>query len=466
MIKNLDQVKKIYFIGIKGVALSGLAVICRQRGMAVFGSDVADKFITDKVLAQQNIEVFEEFSAANLDVGPDLVVVGASWPDDHVEVATANTRHLPTISDSELRGLLSREKTTVAVTGVHGKTTTTALISYVLTKAGLAPSYLIGTCVVADLGNNAQWNATSDYFVVEGDEYIRSQTDHTPKFLDLSPTISVITSIEWEHVDVFPNVEALETAFTQLVENTKDTIVACGDWSSVQKVIAAEKDKTITYGLESVNDWQLYDIKQEFEGTVFKVRRGQDSLGEFSISLFGQHNALNALSAIIIGVEVGIDLELIRQMLPGFKGAERRFDVSERHDVVFIDDYAHHPTAIKTTLQAVRHRYPDKKIWCVFQPHMASRTKALLDDFAQSFSDVDMVLFADIFASAREKVEDFSSKNLAEQTIRHHQHALYTGDLNQTIEYVKKNIQSGMVLVTMGAGDVYRVRDKVIKDYV
>lgn len=446
--------------------MSGLAIICKQKGMAVFGSDVPDKFITDKILADHQIEVFEEFLPGNLDVAPDLVVVGASWDETHIEVVEANKRNLSIITDSEMRGILSKEKSTIAVTGVHGKTTTTAMLAFVFSQAGKDPSYLIGTGNIPDLGSNAIWRAEGKYFIVEGDEYIRSHQDHTPKFLDLDPDISIITSIEWEHVDIYKNVEALEKVFLQLIKKTKNKVIACGDWPSVQKIIKNFKDKTITYGLEHTNDYQAYDIIEEFEHVNFKVRRGKEELGEFSIHLFGPHNVLNALATIITAIEAGIAIGQIRDVIRNFKGLERRFDVSERKGVIFIDDYAHHPTEIDTTLKAIRHRYKDKKIWCVFQPHMSSRTKALLDELAQSFSAADLVLFPDIFSSAREKDEDISSKNLEQQSRKYHKHTLYTGDLDQTIDYLKDKLTDEIVLVTMGAGDVYRVRDKVISQHL
>lgn len=458
---DLTKVKRIYFVGIKGVAMSGLAVICKQKGMQVFGSDVAEKFITDKILAKAGIEVFENFSADNLNCNPDLAVIGTSWGDDNIEVLEIKKRKIPFISESQLRGLLSEEKKTIAITGVHGKTTTTALLAYLFQQSGLGPSYLIGTGAVPDLGFNAAWQ-TGNHFIVEGDEYIGSKQDNQPKFLDLNPATSVITSLEWEHVDVYPDLDAIEQAFKKLIQKTKNLIVACGDWPSIKKIISGFESKTITYGLGEDNNWQAYDIRQEIGKTIFKVKKDGVELNEFTIKLAGEHNALNALAVIIVGLSEGIRLEQIKSIIKNFSGSERRFDVSERKGITFIDDYGHHPTEIKATLKAVRHCYPKKEIWCVFQPHMVSRTKALFDDFAQSFSEVDKVIFADIFASAREQAQDITSKDLAEKTKKYQPDVVYVGDLNETLNYLKKNIKPGIVLVTMGAGDVYRVRDKLV----
>ncbi|MDX9893304.1 MAG: UDP-N-acetylmuramate--L-alanine ligase [Patescibacteria group bacterium] len=457
----MSKIKKVYFIGIKGVAMSGLAVICKQRGLEVCGSDVSEKFITDKILTKHDIEVVEEFLPQNLDCNPDLVVIGTSWGAENIEVAESQNRGLLTISDSELRGILSLEKRTIAVTGVHGKTTTTAMIAHVFNYAGLRPSFLVGTGTVPDLQGNAAWS-NGQHFIVEGDEYVRSKQEKVAKFLDLTPAISVITSLEWEHVDVYPDLATLESAFGLLVDKTRDLVVACGDWPSVKKIFSDKSKPTIRYGFEDGNDFIAYDLDEGFDQTSFKLKNANQDLGSFTINLFGRHNVLNAVAAILVGRQEGIALPKIEQALKTFHGTERRFDISQKNDMVFVDDYGHHPTEIKTTLQAVRHRYPTKKIWCVFQPHMVSRTKALLADFSQSFGDVDRVIFADIFASAREQGQDFTSRDLADVTRQYHQDVVYVGDLNETINYLRKNLPDQVVLVTMGAGDVYRVRDKLM----
>ena len=312
-----------------------------------------------------------------------------------------------------------------------------------------------------DLGANAAWGAGA-HFIVEGDEYAKSRSDKTPKFLDLDPAVSVITSLEWEHVDVFRDLAIMEEYFRKLIEKTRDLIVACGDWPSISKIIAGHEAKVATYGFKKHNRWQAFNLKPEFDQTRFKVKNEDKDLGEFSLKLFGEHNVLNGLAAIIVGLNEGIELETIRETIRNFSGARRRFEVKEKNGVIFVDDYAHHPTEIKTTLKAIRQRYSDKPIYCVFQPHTVSRTKALLADFAGSFKLADKVIIADIFASAREPVSDFTSKDLTQEIKKHQPGAIYGGGLNQISEYLKDKIEPGTVLVTMGAGDVYRVRDKLL----
>jgi len=459
---NWLKIKKVYFIGIKGVAMSGLAVICKQRGLQVTGSDVAKKFITDKVLIAAGIEFFEGFAVNNLDWQPDLIVVGTSWGVDHVEVAEAKKRKLTVISDSELRGLLSSEKQTIAVTGVHGKTTTTSLLAYIFKIAGLKPSYLIGTGIVPVLGGNAAWNS-GKYFIVEGDEYSRSREDKTPKFLDLTPETSIITSLEWEHVDIYENVEAVEKVFAQLIAKTKSLVVACGDWSGIKKIINQQKKSVVTYGLNKDNLWQAFDVQHSPAGMSFRVRKDGVELGQFTLKLFGQHHVLNALSCIIVALSADISLDNIRKAFSTFIGAERRFEVKEKGGITFVDDYGHHPTEIKTTLQAIRQRYQNRKIYCVFQSHTATRTRALLKDFAQSFDSVDKVFVVDIFTSAREASSGITAEQLVSAIKKYQPEVTYSGSIDQTINNLQDQIEPGLVVVTMGAGDVYTVRDELLK---
>jgi UDP-N-acetylmuramate--alanine ligase len=458
----LNSYHKIYFIGIKGVAMSGLAIICKQRGAEVAGSDVAKTFITDATLQREGIKVYEGFNAQNLDWQPDLVVIGASWGDDNIEVAEAHRRGLVCMTDSEMRGALSMEKATIAVTGTHGKTTTTALMSYICSIAGAQPSFLIGTGTVRDFGANARWDS-GKHFIVEGDEYFKSQTDRTPKFLDLHPLISIITSLEWEHVDAFRDLGVMEDAFSKLIEKTSKRVVACGDWSSIRKIIAGYSEKVVTYGIDAANDWQVTDIAIDHAWTSFTLMRHGKLFDAFRVHLSGAHNALNAAACIIVALELGISVGDCKKALENFSGTQRRFDVIEQGLTTWIDDYGHHPTEIRVTLEAVRQRFPTKKIWCVFQSHTASRTKALLKDFTTSFQSVDKVFIVDIFTSAREGSGDITSEQLTQAIAQHHPFVVYSGSIQQTIDRLSHEALDNVIVVTMGAGDVYMVRDHFLQ---
>ena len=255
----------------------------------------------------------------------------------------------------------------------------------------------------------------------------------------------------------------MESAFRQLIEKTQDLVVACGDWPSVKKIIGPDPNKAVSYGLAKDNLWQAYDIDLTAGQANFKVKKEETEIEQFSLKLFGEHNVLNALACIIVALKVGIDLEKIRFALQSFNGAERRFQISEKNGIIFVDDYGHHPSEIKATLKAVRQRYPAPKIYCVFQPHTASRTRALLADFAQSFAAADKVLVTDIFTSAREKADLIKAQDLVQAISQNHPAVVYSGNLDQTTNYLRPLLEPGIVIVTMGAGDVYQVRDKLIE---
>jgi UDP-N-acetylmuramate--alanine ligase len=462
---DFSKQQKIYFVGIKGVAMSGLAVICHQRGMIVAGSDVAEHFITDEILDKQDIKIYQNFSVNNIsDFQPDVAVVGASWGQENPEVLFLKENNIPTISDAQLRGVLSKEKRTIAVCGVHGKTTTTALVSHVFSVAEKQPSFLIGTGLVPDLSGNAAWQ-TGEHFVVEGDEYIQSREDRIAKFLALTPAVSIITSIEWEHVDVFSSEKELEDAFAKLISNTSDFIVACADWPAIRRILQAAEVPVVTYGLSDEAQWRVMNILYQSGGMTFTLFNSSTNFEEtFETKLLGEHNALNITSAILVALHEGIKLKDIKQAVASFSGTARRLTVTEYQGVTYIDDYAHHHTAIRTTLRALRQKYNQREIWCVFQPHMASRTKAFIDELAQSFNDVDKVMFVDIFKSARENIDNISSKELVEKAKGYHKNALFTGSLDDTYNLLKKELTPGIILVTMGAGDVYTIIDKLTKE--
>lgn len=454
---NLSHIKKAHFIGIKGVAMSGLSVICKQRGMEVGGSDVKEEFITDKVLRQEGIEVFQEFSKKNLEWNPDLVVVGASWDESNIEYNHALDMRIPILYESELRGLLSQEKITIAVTGVHGKTTTTSLLSYIFSCANLDPCYLIGTSMIPDLGVNGHWG-NGKYFIVEGDEYIKSKKDRIPKFLDLLPDSTIITNIEWEHVDVYKTLNDMERVFSKLIGKTKNFVAACCDWPSVEKIIDTDDAKIVTYGNKMSSQWRLGSYTQRLNESYFTVFKDNRIFDEFELRLLGRFNALNAIACMIVALHYGLDLDVIKDAFKNFSGLERRMETDHKQDITFIDDYGHHPTEVCETLHALRDIYQKRNIICVFQPHTASRTLAFLDHFAKSFLDVDMVVLLDIFTSAREKGVGVTTKDLYDRIRKYHTNVVYFGGIEKTAVALLSIVKPRDVVITMGAGDVYKIK--------
>ncbi len=459
--QRLQTATRVHFVGIQGVAMAGLALILSDRGKTVAGSDVAEPFATKDKLRQRGITLYEGFAAENLAWGPELVIAGASWPDTHVELVAAKARGLRVVAESQLRGFLSRQRSTIAVTGVHGKSTTTALIAWALHVAGKRPSYLIGAPEVSGLPSSGRWDR-GEHFVVEGDEYAASPTDRTAKFLDLDPWATVVTSLEWEHVDVYPDVAAMEQAFSALVAQTRGLAIACVDWPAVERATVGAK-RRLTYGVTHDADFRVANFRLTDSGSAFTVARGGKILGELRSRLLGQHNALNATAALAIALEVGVEWETFAQALASFGGLARRLQITVVDGVTWIDDYGHHPTEISRTLEAIRERYPRAKIWVVFQPHLASRTRALMARFAKSFAPANRVLIADLFASAREAGDPQAARDLAQAVAKYHEAVRYSGSLADTAAYLRQYLQPGDVVVTMGAGDVYKVRELVAK---
>lgn len=463
---KIDQLSKVHFVGIHGVGMSGLAVICQEMGKEVKGSDKPKSEIygnKEELFAKKGIEAFYGFDAKNLDWGPDIVVAAASFSADNPEIAEAKKRNIPVIPESELRGELMREKKGIAVSGVHGKTTTTAILSYIFTKADLEPTFLIGTNQVPNLGTHARFGKGS-HVIIEADEYQKGKDDQTPKFLDFHPHAAITTSIEWEHVDMYPDEAAVEAAFAKLVAKipADGYWVACTDWPAVARIAQGTKVPVETYGTGAQAKWRMANMAYDGPEMSFDVIRDGTYFDTFHTKLSGAHNALNALACIVVALRENIPLETIKDALANFVGSERRFEVGARDGITYIDDYAHHPTEIKATLEAARARYPKNELWCVYQPHMASRTYHMKSDIAKSFEHCNKLVITDIFASAREKNDLIKTSELFEETVRHHDDVVHTGDLAETAKYLKFKAKKGDVVITMGAGDVYKVRDELM----
>ncbi|PIS05609.1 MAG: UDP-N-acetylmuramate--L-alanine ligase [Candidatus Buchananbacteria bacterium CG10_big_fil_rev_8_21_14_0_10_42_9] len=456
---DFKKVRRVYFIGIKGVAMAGLAIILKQRKFIVSGSDTGDVFVTDKLLKKNNIKFNKKFDPINIDTfNPDLVVVGTSFSQKNLETLYAQKKKIPILLDSELRGILSKSKKTIAVSGMHGKTTITAWLSYIFNKSQRQPSYLIGAAGVIGLTTPAAWD-TGDYFIVEADEYVKSQKEKVAKFLDLQSDITIISGIEWEHVDVYKDIGAVKKMFAQLINQTKKNkgkIVACLDSPAVRSLVKGRQDIE-SYGYSRDARWKAYDLDYNGHVTSFDVLLSGKKIGRYEISLMGEHNVLNALACIVVCKLCRIPEVKIKRLLRQFKGVERRFQVQYKKKIIFVDDYGHHPTEIRATLRAIQQKYYDRFIWCVFQSHTISRTKALLPKFAKAFFYSDKVLVTDIFESAREKNLKFKAPSLARAILRTGQKVEYTGNLEQTTQYLRANVKAGDVVVTMGAGDIYKL---------
>lgn len=448
--------------------MSGLAILCRQKGIDISGSDVAEDFVTKDVLAEQNIKINNGFDGRNVRKDFELVIISAAYDDSNPEVREAKRKKIPIVTYSEMLAQLLKEKKLIAISGVHGKTTTTALTAFLLEETGKNPGWLIGAGGIKNLPGNSRWGK-SEYFVAEADEYQKSQEDKTPKFLDFKPEVLVITSIEMDHPDTFRDVEEVYDAFFKLAARIPRSgfLIANIDSQKVRKLTMRFADRRIeTFGFAPDAKWRIIEGAKNEGRQKFAILRGDKKFGPFELSIPGSHNILNATAGIIICLEIGVSEQKIKEILPCFSGVSRRFQLlGEKNNVLYYDDFAHHPTEIKATLEAARELYPTKKIWVVFQAHTYSRTKVLLKEFASSFGRADHVLISEIFASARESVpsgrDGVSGRNLAIAISRHHQSAKFVGDLNEATEFLKRFVEKSEIVILMGAGDVYKIYDKI-----
>lgn len=453
--------------------MTPLAIIAKEAGFDVTGSDVEQEFITDAALKKVGIKPLVGFSSDHITDQSLVITTGAHRGFDNAEVVAAKTKSIPVMSAGEatgefMKGTLFKKKFVgISVAGTHGKTTTTAIIATMFSENKLDPSYIIGTGNVGSLGLPGHFG-TGRYFVAEADEYATEPVhDKRARFLWQHPTFAVFTNIEHDHPDIYPTINAVRETFLSFAKQLPDKglLIACGDDPQIKQLLREFDGRAITYGFSPENEYVLDRVTVSGEQTFFWVKSHGVPLGEFAIRVAGEHNALNALAAVIIGLETGLSVEKIRNGLLAFRGSKRRLEFigDLRTGAKVYDDYAHHPTEIKTTLAALRQQYPKKKIICIFQPHTYSRTKQLFYHFTTAFSSVDMVILTDIFASAREKVDpEVSSKNLAFAMGNRHKAVMYLPLLADVVQYIQQNkLRSDTIIVTMGAGDVYTIHSQL-----
>ena len=442
--------------------MTALAQLLKSRGVQVWGSDTEEQFFTDKVLAAAGIECEIGFSAKHLDRPIDLVIRSSAYSDDQVEVKAAKEKKIPVLSYAEALGELTAEYQSVAVCGSHGKTTISAMLAHVLKQANLSPSAIVGSAV-PQFGGNALVGS-GELLVFEADEYQN-------KLQYFSPQSVILTSIDWDHPDFFPSADDYFATFVTFLKKipTDGFVVACYDSDNVKEAVdkaGLSPEQILTYGL---TDGRLQMVRMWLdEGRWhFSATDGEEYLGEFWLKLVGSHNVANALAVIACARRLGVDLEAIRTGLASFEGTARRFENKGKltNGITVVDDYAHHPGEIKATLKAARAFYPYKNIRCVFQPHTFSRTQALLADFGKSFAETDEVIVLDTYTSAREKTGEVTSVQLVEEIKKNHTNVIYKPTISEAVNYLMETTNRNNLVLTMGAGDVWQVGDKLIEKF-
>jgi UDP-N-acetylmuramate--alanine ligase len=448
--------KHLHFVGIGGARLRGLARLYNDRGYQITGSDCKNSKETQK-LATEGITV--QIGHRKENVGDaDLVVYTNAVGLENPEVNEAKQRGIPVLEGAELLGQLMREFSKgIAIAGTHGKTTTSAMTALLLTHGGLDPTVLIGGELNAFNGNHR--SGRSDYMLVEADEFRKA-------FLQLRPTYGLITNIDWDHPDCYPSLDAVIKTFTDFVQllPAEGVLFVWGDDANALALRDVCAGKFITFGYQSQFDWYITDIEPVAPlGSKAKLYYHGEYKGELQLRVPGLHNIQNAVGAIAIAYELGIDLNTVFATLAKFTGVQHRFELKgEWRGALIVDDYAHHPSAVRNTLAAARHFFQGR-IWCVFQPHLFSRTKFLLHEFARSFQDADICVLADIFPAREVDPGDISTADLVREAGKFHPDVRYLGDFDRILEHLKLNVQPGDLVITMGAGDVWKVGESLLQ---
>jgi len=448
----LGKIRKIHFVGIGGIGMSGIAEVLLNLGFTVSGSDLKHTPVTER-LAGLGARVAEGHAAGNL-CDAEVVVTSTAVAADNPEVIEARRLQIPVIPRAEMLSELMRLKFSVAVSGAHGKTTVTSMVAVMLSDAGLDPTAVIGGRL--DVFGSSARLGKSDLMVVEADESDRS-------FLLLPPTIAVVTNIDREHLDHYRDLDEILAAFLAFVNKVPfyGAVIGCTDapWGErFRSLIPKIRRRVITYGLESGPEIRGEAVELNPAGSAFDVSVRRKQLGRFALSVPGRHNVQNALAAISVGLELDLTAEQIRAGLARFRGVDRRFQVkAEWNGITVIDDYGHHPAEIRTVVEAARLRGA-KRIWAIFQPHRYTRTKFLMDDFAQCFDGCERVYVLDIYAASEAPIPGITSARLAERMRELGlASARYAPSDQAVIQEVLAEARPGDIILTVGAGSVWKV---------
>jgi UDP-N-acetylmuramate--alanine ligase len=449
------KIRKIHFVGIGGIGMSGIAEVLLNLGYEVSGSDLRETEITRR-LAELGGEIAYGHRAENISEA-DVVVTSTAVKSDNPEVVEAHRRLVPVIPRAEMLAELMRMKYGIAVAGTHGKTTTTSMVATVLSHAGIDPTVVIGGRLDS-LGSNAKLGQ-GKFLVAEADESDGS-------FLKLSPTIAVVTNIDADHLDFYRDLEQIKETFVDFINKVPffGLAVLCLDDGNIQALIPQVKKRFITYGLNTQADYNATDIEHQGDRTSFSVQSRGERLGRLSIRMPGRHNVLNALAAVAVARELELPFSTIAEGFQDFGGVQRRFQIKHDADgIMVVDDYGHHPAEIKATLAAARSGW-ERRLIAVFQPHRYTRTRALFDEFVTAFYQADQVVVMDVYAAGEEPIPGAEGRALAEGIASHgHKDARFIGERETVVEHLLSVAQPGDLVITLGAGSVWQVGEELVR---
>lgn len=455
---NFEQPIHIHFIGIGGISMSGLAEILLKEGFIISGSDSKASDLIER-LSTLGVKIYIGQNASNIEDTPQLVVYTAAIREDNPEFAAVKAAGIPMLTRAELLGqIMANYRYSIAVSGTHGKTTTTSMISQILLTAMKDPTISVGGILDA-IGGNIR--------VGESEVFITEACEYTNSFLNFYPKYSIITSVEAEHLDFFKDLDDIRHSFHSFASNTAadGTVIINGEIKDYEGITAGLDCEVITYGLCDSCDYYATDIVfDEKACATFQAFFRDESLGSFTLHVPGRHNVANALASIALCRKLSISMEDIAHGLAAFGGTHRRFEYKGcKNGITVIDDYAHHPTEVEATLNAAQN-YPHGRIVCAFQPHTYSRTKAFYKDFARVLSKADLVVLADIYAAREKNTFGITSEVILEELKKLGCEAYYFSSFDAIEEFLRKNCMNNDLLITMGAGDIYQVGEHLLAD--
>jgi UDP-N-acetylmuramate--alanine ligase len=449
---------RFHFIGVGGIGMSGLAKILIKNKAFVSGSDQSDNPVISK-LQKLGADIKIGHKEHNFDERTDTVVISAAIREDNPELMLAKKRGCKIYKYAQMLGTLMNCYEGIAVSGTHGKSTTSGWLVYCLKQAGLDPNFIIGAEIIQSGSSSGSGNGK--YFVAEACEYDRS-------FLNLKPKIGCILNIEQDHLDYYKDENEIVEAFGEFASGIKPDglLIANGQDKNIAKVIKKTGRRYETFGFEGSYNCCAKNVHLKDGFYTFDVYHNGKSLGTTHISLPGRHNVSNALAVTAMAVNAGVSAEQALELLAGFTGMDRRVMLKEKiNQITILDDYAHHPTEIKASLEAIRQRYEPKKIWCIFQPHQYSRTRFLLNDFAESFELADVTIVPEIYF-VRDSIaakKEINAQLLVDKIRGKGSEAIFIDSFDKICDYLKKNVNAGDLVVTMGAGDIWKVADEYIQ---
>jgi UDP-N-acetylmuramate--alanine ligase len=452
MFKNI---RKVHFVGIGGIGMSGIAEILLNQGFEISGSDKVLSEVTNR-LSDLGMKIYEGHSRENLK-DADVLVYSSAVTIDNPEVQEAISRKIPVIKRSEMLAETMRLKYGIGIAGTHGKTTTTSMVGLTLTEGDIDPTIIVGGKLSGLGGTNARLG-NGEFIVVEADEFDRT-------FLKLTPVIAAITTLESEHLDTYKDLDDIKSAFIEFANKVPfyGFVVLCMDEPALQDIIPKINKKIFTYGLTAQADIRAIDITYEKFFSSFTVEYKGKKLGKIKLKIPGVHNVKNSLVAICIGTELGIEFNVIKKALESFGGVYRRFEVKYNKEILVVDDYAHHPTETSATLAGIRAGW-DNRLVAVFQPHLYSRTRDFYQEFGRSFLNTDVFVCTDVYPAREEPIKGVTGELIANATKGFgHKNVMYISDKNNIPDVLKKIKQNGDIIITMGAGDIWKFGEKFIE---